>query len=77
MKGSLGSIKDLKNKNQAILDSIPEECELTLEHVQVHLASAEEAEEDDKDQFIHDLDLAGRILLSMVYKMELAEGRYN
>ncbi len=70
-------IDELQKRNQTILDSIPEECVLTLEHVQVHLTSAKEAEGCDVEQFVHDLDLAGRILLSMVYKIELAEGQYN
>ncbi len=73
----MSNLDELKKRNQRILDSIPEECELTLEHVQVHLASAKEMEEQDPEQFAHDLSLAGRILQSMVFKIDLAEGRYN
>ena len=61
-----------------IHDSVPEECELTLEHVQTHLSSAEGSfQMGDTEQFIHDLHMAGNILLAMVYKADKERGDYD
>ncbi len=67
----------MQERHEANLNSIPEECPLTLEHVQVHLSQAEEEEKVDPEQYAHNLSIAGRILLAMVYKLDLVEGRYN
>ncbi len=49
---------------------IPEECEISLKHADIHLQSALEAEHfGDKDQMIHDADLAARILAVLSWEI--------
>ncbi len=73
------SIDDMKSFTmKQIHDSVPEECELTLEHVQIHLSSAKESKEmGDTEQVIHDMHMAGKILLAMVYKADKERGDYD
>jgi len=56
---------------EAIINSIPEECNKTLEHVQIHLDSAIEARNNENmDQYAHDADLAARLLLCIVWDID-------
>lgn len=56
---------------EEIRDSIPEECDLTLQHVQVHIDSAKCASIDkDWEQMAHDADMAARILLCICWNVE-------
>ena len=54
-----------------IRDSIPEECSITLKHVQVYIDSAKCARiDEDWDQLAHDTDMAARLLLCLCWDAE-------
>lgn len=56
---------------QAIRESIPEECELTLAHAAIHLETAICAQgHEDWEQVAHDASLAARILLCVTWNTD-------
>lgn len=53
-----------------IFDSIPEGCEIAMDHIRVHLDCAqEEIEYGNDEQAAHDVDLAGRLLICLGSKL--------
>lgn len=56
---------------EEIRDSLADECNVTLEHANIHLQSALAAEvHGDVDQVVHDTDVASRILRYIVLDRE-------
>lgn len=53
-----------------LFDSIPDECEITIQHAQSHIDCVMvNIYSGDKEQAAHDADLAGRILICLGSKL--------
>ena len=53
-----------------MFDDLPEECPVTMEHVEKHLSCAREHISSGwTEQAAHDIDLAGRILICLGSKL--------
>ena len=53
-----------------LFDSLPDECPVTMEHVQVHLdCLADDISSGDNEQAAHDADIAGTLLICLGSKL--------
>ena len=53
-----------------IFDSLPDECDITMEHIEIHLDNARsDLEVENKEEAAHEIDMAGRLLICLGSKL--------